>query len=106
MLPIVYTSGILWYTTSMSKQIKVDDDVYDRLKQEAEENYRTIGGQIQYYMSQAVLSQIPQTFVPKAPNPETGYPCCEGKSPCKHWQWDSVSGEGYINILTGKRREV
>lgn len=44
-------------------------------------------------------------FVPKPPDTETGYPCCLGKRPCKHWQWDG-NKSAYINSLTGKEREV
>ena len=31
-------------------------------------------------------------------------PCCKGASPCKHWQWDSSTGEGYRNSLSGRFR--
>lgn len=44
-------------------------------------------------------------FVPRPPDPETGYPCCLGKRPCKHWQWDG-NLSAYINSLTGKEREA
>ena len=39
-------------------------------------------------------------------SPEVGYACCQKTPPCKHWQWDSVTGEGYINSITGERREA
>lgn len=45
-------------------------------------------------------------FVPRPPDPETGYPCCQQNKPCKHWQWDTSTGEGYVNTLTGKVKEV
>lgn len=44
-------------------------------------------------------------FVPKPPDPETGYPCCLGKRPCKHWVWDG-NVSAYVNSLTGKEREA
>lgn len=44
-------------------------------------------------------------FVPKPPDPETGYPCCTRPKPCKHWQWDDVETV-WRNELTGKTREV
>jgi hypothetical protein len=44
-------------------------------------------------------------FVPKPPDPETGYPCCLGKRPCKHWVWNGDIS-AYVNSLTGKEREV
>lgn len=35
------------------------------------------------------------------------YSCCLNETkPCKHWQWDSASGEGYKNILSGRFREA
>lgn len=43
-------------------------------------------------------------FVPKPPDPETGYPCCQKRSPCKHWTWDG-NIEAWINSPTGKTRE-
>lgn len=47
-----------------------------------------------------------QKFNPKAPDPELGYDCCQRSSPCKHWVWDDAMGEGYVNTLTGNRKEV
>jgi hypothetical protein len=41
-----------------------------------------------------------EVFVPKPPDPETGYPCCQRKSPCRHWQWSSDK-EAWVNTLTG-----
>ena len=33
--------------------------------------------------------------------------CCQHPTrPCKHWQWDVQSGEGYKNILSGRFREA
>ncbi len=46
-----------------------------------------------------------EVFVPRPPDPETGYPCCQGKRPCKHWVWDG-NLSAYVNSLTGKEREV
>ena len=44
-------------------------------------------------------------FVPKPPDPETGYPCCQKARPCRHWQWDG-NKQAYVNELTGKEREA
>lgn len=54
-----------------------------------------------------VLSEtVPEEkFVPRPPDPETGYPCCTKARPCKHWQWDG-NKSAYINTLTGKEREA
>lgn len=47
-----------------------------------------------------------EEFVPKAPDPNTGYPCClNEKKPCKHWTWDGVK-QSYTNTLTGEVREI
>jgi hypothetical protein len=61
------------------------------------------------YSSAPDISKIPGItvggdFVPKPPDPETGYPCCVKKSPCKHWMWDEL-GSVWTNTLTNKTRE-
>lgn len=34
-------------------------------------------------------------------------PCCQNEiQPCKHWVWDSATGEGYKNTLSGRFMEV
>lgn len=43
-------------------------------------------------------------FVPKPPDPETGYPCCTKARPCKHWVWDDIETV-WRNTLTNKTRE-
>lgn len=33
--------------------------------------------------------------------------CCANENkPCKHWVWDAKTGEGYINILSGRAKEA
>ena len=44
-------------------------------------------------------------FVPKPPDPETGYPCCTANKPCKHWQWDELKSV-WVNQITLKEREA
>lgn len=61
------------------------------------------------YSSAPDISKIPGItvggdFVPKPPDPETGYPCCVKKSPCKHWMWDELNSV-WTNTLTNKTRE-
>lgn len=51
------------------------------------------------------ISSEPKPFVPMPPDPHTGYPCCEGKKPCKHWIWDSGL-TCYVNTITGKQKEI
>lgn len=43
----------------MSKQIKVSDSVYERLKVEADGNFRTIGGQIEFLMANQLTNPVP-----------------------------------------------
>lgn len=44
-------------------------------------------------------------FIPKPPDPDKGYPCCSGRTPCKHWLWDDMNTE-WKNSITGKTREA
>ena len=44
-------------------------------------------------------------FVPRPPDPETGYPCCLKEKPCKHWIFDDIN-QHYKNTLTNKTRDV
>ena len=47
-----------------------------------------------------------EPFVPRPPDPETGYPCClNERKPCKHWTFDGNQAV-WVNSLTGKTREV
>lgn len=56
-----------------------------------------------------ILTTIPgvvkgSDFVPKPPDPETGYPCCTRAKPCKHWVWDDTDTV-WRNTLTDKTKE-
>jgi hypothetical protein len=44
-------------------------------------------------------------FIPKPPDPELGYPCCSGSTPCKHWAFDGLNVV-WKNTLTGKTRDA
>ncbi len=48
---------------------------------------------------------VSNTFVPRPPDPELGYPCCQKNSPCKHWTFDGVE-DIWTNTLTGATREA
>lgn len=50
-------------------------------------------------------TQSDASFTPKAPDPVTGYPCCQAVKPCKHWVFDGTEGQ-YSNQLTGEVRAV
>ena len=43
-------------------------------------------------------------FVPRPPDPVTGYPCCEKNAPCKHWVWDDMNTI-WKNTLTGMTKD-
>lgn len=45
-----------------------------------------------------------EVFVPRPPDPATGYPCCEKATPCKHWAFDGIGGV-WRNSLTGATKE-
>lgn len=122
----------------MSKQIKISDDLYKRLKDLADQDYRTIGGQIEFLLDKSMgivnvlgekkaFTAPPEkigTLKPAAPlvgvnelinlpNPEdikqsnAELDCCQHPTrPCKHWVWDTASGEGYRNTLSGRYREA
>lgn len=33
--------------------------------------------------------------------------CCQNPiRPCKHWEWDVTTGEGYRNVLSGRYKEA
>lgn len=86
----------------MSKLIKLTDDTYDELKQQANSGGRTLAGHIAY-----LLKGIPNHMIEAIGTPTSKrLPCCNMARPCKHWSWDSTSGEGYINSLTGETREA
>lgn len=62
------------------------------------------------FISRALNERVGETrphTVPKLPNqpvkvpPVNGFPCCQSKKRCKHWQWDSGE-ENWINTLTGE----
>lgn len=34
-------------------------------------------------------------------------PCClNDNRPCQHWKWDVGTGEGYVNVLSGRIKEI
>lgn len=54
-------------------QIRVDDTVYNLLKDAADKDYRTIGGEIEYLLrSRFELSEIKAALKNKSQNPENG----------------------------------
>lgn len=53
----------------------------------------------------ATIAEKPKEFVPKPPDPVTGYPCCTKAKPCKHWNFDGADNT-WTNQLTGEVKEV
>lgn len=53
----------------------------------------------------STIQDYPKEFVPKPPDPVTGYPCCTKQTPCKHWAWDSMES-CWKNTLTGVTKEA
>lgn len=49
--------------------------------------------------------EIPETPKVAATPQQTGLPCCNQASPCKHWRWDAQLAM-WQNILTGEIREA
>lgn len=53
-----------------------------------------------------VPDSTPTPEIPETPKVEqTGLPCCNQASPCKHWRWDAQLAM-WQNILTGEIREA
>lgn len=54
----------------------------------------------------AHIDAVATKFVPKPPDPNTGYPCCQSATHrCKHWVWDTNEAI-YRNTLTNKTMEA
>lgn len=49
--------------------------------------------------------EIPETSKPADTPQQSGLPCCNQASPCKHWRWDPQLAM-WQNILTGEIREA
>lgn len=109
------------------KIIRIDDDNYKKLKYLASNDDRSMANVLKRVLDKALnegggsSSSPPSTknkvpaenipnnsvgngaFVPRPPDPLTGYPCCLKSTPCKHWTYDGADGM-WVNSLTGKRR--
>lgn len=46
-----------------------------------------------------------EAFVPKPPDPITGFPCCTKQKPCKHWSYNGVE-VSWTNSITGETKYV
>lgn len=52
-----------------------------------------------------ISSPVNAPFVPRPPDPTTGYPCCSKATPCKHWTFDGTD-DVWTNTLTGATRNA
>jgi len=86
----------------VSKIIKLTDEVYLLLRNEANSGGRTIAGQVKYMLS-SEKNSVPQAEewdeVKGVYKPQM-LPCCRLKKPCKHWVWD-MGQACWVNTLTG-----
>lgn len=96
--------------------IKVSDEVYNRLKELAEGGFRTLGGQIDYLMSRdntplpkntdtSDLFNEPVVKKSVGATPVEAVCCANDLQPCRHWSWDG-NQLGYVNSLSGRFMEV
>jgi len=104
---------ILERTRTGSTGILTMSQLNDLLEEQTSTLLEAMGGmpksQEKQYSSVPTKINIPEVvsgaqFVPKPPDPVTGYPCCQGRSPCKHWVWDE-SETLWTNSLTGATRD-
>ena len=84
--------------------------LHDKLSYEEMSGFKTTGDVTVVKSSDKeweAMQQLyePKPFVPKPPDPELGYPCCQQKRPCKHWSFDGATST-WVNELTGKTKEV
>lgn len=49
--------------------------------------------------------KVEEIIIPQQRPAQTGLPCCNQASPCKHWRWDPQLAM-WQNILTGEIREA
>lgn len=83
----------------MSRIIKLKDEVYLLLKEQADKGGRTLAGQVSY-----MLNRKDDEFA-GASEATGSFACCENKQiRCKHWQYNLDAGE-YTNTITGEVRE-
>ena len=61
--------------------------------------------EIKSLLSKNISPPTAGSFIPKPPDPLTGYPCCQKRTPCKHWIFDGAN-ESWINVLTGVSRDA
>ena len=79
--------------------VESTSDMLNRLADEYTEADRQVYGS-------GVPENTPTPEIQETPKPaQTGLPCCNQSSPCKHWRWDPQLAM-WQNILTGEIREA
>ena len=89
--------------------VESTSDMLNRLADEYTEADKQVYGS-------GVPDNTPTPEIPETPKPaeqqrpattpqQTGLPCCNQASPCKHWRWDPQLAM-WQNILTGEIREA
>ena len=97
--------------------IRVSDEMYEKIKAFAEEEDRSVGNAISRLIklgfesltvgpSPVETSSEEHWVEANPPRKAEKLPCCLGNKPCKHWVWDMNTGDGYVNTLTGEVKEV
>jgi len=86
--------------------IREDDlEAWRAIEKKSEFIHQALRGQeLEVPLVKEVLKE-PEVFVPKAPDPVTGYPCCLKSNPCKHWSYDG-NKQMWINSLTGGTKVI
>ena len=73
----------------------------DRLADEHAAAERELYGTPETTPTPEIIEQPKPAAIPQ----QTGLPCCNQSSPCKHWRWDPQLAM-WQNILTGEIREA
>jgi len=118
------------------KMIRLEPDLYQQIKEVAQAEDRTLQAQVNRTLRRALgvpnetppsqknidVSDLLKNSEPTAQEDfgvvsvkhvdetvptDLEFECCRNETrPCKHWVWDSASGEGYRNLLSGRFREA
>lgn len=111
------------------KRIYINDAVHEELKRESRRQGRTLR-----WVVEQKLTGVNEGTPNKTPPPQNKYKpstletkgvedliketkntvntplemdCCPNDNrPCKHWVWDVEGGEGHVNTLSGRLREI
>ena len=110
------------YRKDYMANIRVSDEMYEKIKAFAEEEDRSVGNAISRLIklgfesltvgpspvetSSEETSSEEHWVEANPPRKAEKLPCCLGNKLCKHWVWYMNTGDGYVNTLTGEVKEV